>query len=120
MGTLIVQTKEELERAKNLGISEIIIIGEFAEEVHSSKKIAQLSKVTLAMLIAAVALTPFTRGGSAIGLTPISVISGLDIASIIIATSIGITLISAIWKGYDEISYDKGKLILKKKDRPRK
>lgn len=58
---------------------------------------------------------PFTGGISAVGLVPIAAMTGLEIAAIIAAASLGLALIIAIFKEYEEIEYGNGRLVLKKK-----
>jgi hypothetical protein len=38
----------------------------------------------------------------------ITALTGTEIATIIVAASLGIGLIMAIWKGYDEVDFDPG------------
>ena len=46
---------------------------------------------------------------------PIATLTGLEVGAIITAASIGLAVIIALFKGYEEISYEKGKMVLKKK-----
>ena len=115
MVTRTVSTKYELESAKNDGADEITVIGELADKLHKAKKIAYVGAGTLAVLTAALAAAPFTGGFSMVGFAPVAVLTGLEIAAIIAAASVGLALIIAVFKGYDEIEYSNGKLVLKKK-----
>ena len=115
MTSRIVTTKDQLESAKNSRINEIIITGKLANDLKKSKKIAYASAGTIAVLTAAIAATPFTGGLSAVGLIPVAAMTGFEIAAIIIAASIGITLIIAIFKDYEEIDYEDGRLRLRRK-----
>ncbi|MES1312203.1 hypothetical protein ABUS74_16560 [Vibrio cholerae] len=110
-----VRTKEELTRAKDRGESEIIVVGKLADELKKTKKLAYVGAGTLAALTAALAATPFTGGMSMFTAAPIAALTGLEISGIIIAASLGLSLIIAVFKGYDEISYKKGELKLKRK-----
>ncbi|WP_198304436.1 hypothetical protein [Arcobacter vandammei] len=100
MDTVTVTTKEELEEAKNKAYSEIIIKGEFANKFYKTKKIAKLGKASLAVIITAIGVGATT---------------GVGAAAIILASSIGIALIIAIFKDYEEISYKEGEFVLRKK-----
>jgi len=123
MGEITISTKEELEEAKNKGYEKIIIKGELADKLYKVKKITTLSKASLALIIGAigagVALSPFSGGTSLLvsGLTATAVgtTTGVGAATIILAASLGIALILAIYKDYEEISYKDGELILRKK-----
>lgn len=123
MSEITVSKKEELEEAKNKGYEKIIIKGELADKLHKTKKITTLSKTSLALIIgvigAGVALTPFSGGTSlaisGITATGVGITTGVGATAIILAASLGIALILAIYKDYEEISYKDKELILRKK-----
>ena len=123
MREIIVSTKEELEKAKNTNYEKIIIKGELADKLHKTKKIATLSKTSLALIVGligtGVALAPFSAGTSlaisGITATAVGTTTGVGAAAIIIASSLGVALILAIYKDYEVISYKYGELILRKK-----
>jgi thiamine monophosphate synthase len=110
-----VSTKAELESAKDSKVDEIIVVGDLANDLKKSKKIAYAGAGTIAVLTAALAATPFTGGLSAVGLIPVAAMTGFEVAAIIIAFSIGVALIVAVFKDYDEIEYENGRMRLKKK-----
>ncbi|MGL6150606.1 MAG: hypothetical protein ACRC1N_05310 [Aeromonas sobria] len=97
-----VRTKDELIRAKDRGEKEIIVIGKLADDLKRSKKLAYIGGGTLVALTAALAATPFTGGMSMFAVAPIAALTGMEISAIIIAASIGLTLIIAVFKGYDD------------------
>jgi len=115
MSSITVKTKEELESAKHNGYAEIIVSGELADDLKKSKKIALAGAVTLGVLTAALAAMPFTGGLSAVAAAPVAALTGLEIAGIIAAASVGLALVIAVFKDYEEISYSDGKLVLKKR-----
>jgi cation transporter-like permease len=116
MRSITVSSKNALESAKNNGYEEIIVTGELAGKLKKGKKIAFASTVTIGILGAALAAIPFTGGLSgAVGLVPIAALTGFEIAAIIAAVSVGLTLIIAVFKDYEEISFDNGKMTLRKK-----
>lgn len=117
MTSITVNTKEELSQAKEENYDEIIIEGTLADDLKKSKKIALASGATLAAITAAIGLAPVTGGMSAIGLAPLVALTGIEIATIIIAASIGLSLILAIYKDYEEIIYENGRMTLRKKVR---
>lgn len=118
MSSIIVATKKELESAKEKRYEEIIVTGKLADDLKKSKKIALAGTVTLGVLAAALASIPFTGGSSfVVGVMPVAAITGFEIAAIIAATSVGLALLIAIFKDYEEISYGNGKLVLKKKSK---
>ena len=115
MRSITVKNKKELESAKQNGFEEIIVAGEFAEDLKKSKKIALAGAVTLGVLAAALAAIPLTGGLSVAAAVPIAALTGLELAAIIAVASIGLALVIAIFKEYEEISYDNGKLVLRKR-----
>ncbi|MFZ4702274.1 MAG: hypothetical protein ACOYMG_19705 [Candidatus Methylumidiphilus sp.] len=142
MKSITVHTREELILAKDQNIDEIIVSGELAEKLKKAIMIKKLSVTGLAILVAgvtsiAIATAPVTApaaflggvatmsgataivGGGAIasgaGGVVVATLTGLEIATIIAATSLGITLIIAIYKGYEEIEYSKDRLVLRKR-----
>lgn len=115
VNSIQVSTKKELEEAIANKYLEIIVKGNLASKLHKSKKITYLGVGTIATLIAIVSAVPFTGGIAAFALAPAATLTGLEISVIILAASVGIVLIIAIFKDYDEISYKDGELKLKRK-----
>jgi len=111
----LVNNKEDLRTAIESHKENIQVVGEFADKLYKTRKIAKLSTVTLAALTTAIAAIPFTGGGSAIGLVPIATLTGMEISLIVIAVAIGIVLILAVFKEYDVIEYSEGRLVLRRK-----
>lgn len=116
MSKKTVYTKDELKKAKEQKIDKIIVKGELANKLHKSKKISKLGKGAAALLIASVGAAPITGGLSTFALAPVAAATGLQIATIIVAASIGLTLVVAVFKEYDEIVVEEDKIILKKKN----
>ncbi len=114
-----VSTIEELKAAQEAKIEEIVVVGELAAKLKKAKKVAFLGKVAMGALVAtlgAATLTaPVTGGISYLAAAPVTTLTGLEIAAIIAASALGITLVIAIFKDYDEISYENGKMTLKRK-----
>lgn len=120
-----VTTREQLKAAQDSGVAEIVVVGELADKLKRAKKVALLSGAALAAITAAITAAtvaaPFTGGLSyaafAAGAAPAAAMTGLEIAAIITAASLGVALIVALFKDYEEISYEDGKLTLKKKSK---
>lgn len=117
----IVRTKEELERAKASGAETILVQGELADKLKKSKKVAKLNGASLAVLTTALGVAtvtaPATGGLSYFAAAPIAALTGIEIAAIITAATIGIGFIIALFLDYEEIEYSKGSLILRKKQK---
>ena len=125
MRTITVTTKKDIEKAKKEKYDEIIISGKLADQFKKAKKIAFAGKLTLLTLTAiagtTIAIAPVTGGTSvalgATSLVAVSAVTGFEIAAIIAASSIGISLLVAIFSGYEEIGYKEGELTLRKKQK---
>lgn len=113
--SIVVTTKSELESAKDKEYKEIIVTGKLAKDLKKSKSVAYAGAATIGILTVALAATPLTGGLSAFAAIPVAALTGMEISVIIIAASLGISLILAVFKEYEEISYSDGKLVLKKK-----
>ena len=110
-----VSTKEELKSAMDLGAPEITIVGSLANDLHRTKRVAKLGAAALAAIAAlGVAAVP-TGGLSMFAMAPVAALTGMEISAIILALSVGVALILAIFKEYEEIGYSDGELILRKK-----
>jgi hypothetical protein len=102
---MTVKTRDNLESVKDKGVNDITVEGELASKLKTSQRIAQLSAASIAVLISIVGLSPFTGGLSFVRLAPFVAFTGLEISAILIAASIGLALIIAVFRGYEEISY---------------
>ena len=106
-----------MRKQKKNKVQYITIEGELATKVTRAKTVAKASGVSLALLTAALAATPFTGGISALAAAPVAAMSGFEIAAIIAAASIGLALIIAIYKDYEVIEVGKDKLKLKRRQK---
>ena len=115
MAEVTVRSKDELEKAQNSRAEIIIIEGELANKIKKTKAVTKVSGVVIAAMIATCATIPLTGGGSVLVVSSLAALSGLDIAVIIAAASIGIALVIAVFRDYEEIEFSNGKMILKLK-----
>lgn len=115
MNEHIVTTKEELSSAKDAGYENVVIVGKLADQVKRGKKVAFVGSVVLGILTVALAAIPFTGGVSLVAAAPIAALTGLEIATIIAVSAVGLALLIAVFKDYEEIAYEKGRLTLRKK-----
>lgn len=122
MTTITVNTKEHLKIAIANKYDEIIVEGELAKQLHDSKKITMLSGAGLPALIAlgatATITAPATAGFSfAVAAAPVVALTGLEIGLIAVAVFLGVGLILAVYKDYEEIEVDfkKQKIKLRRK-----
>ena len=119
MQTITVTTKYELKKAQEEKIENIIVSGKLADTLKKAKQITKLSATGFGILTAALGVgtvtAPITGGLSMIIAAPVAALTGLEIVAIITATTLGIALIIALFKDYEEISFEKGKMTLKKR-----
>ncbi len=119
MKSQTVTTRDDLRKAQENGVEEIIIKGELANKLNKAKTIKNLGAAGLGILTVALGISvvsaPVTGGLSLFAAAPIAALTGLEIAAIIAASALGIGLIVAIFKDYEEIEYSNGKMILRKK-----
>lgn len=117
----IVKTREELKAAQEAGAAEIVVVGELADKLKKAKKVATLSAAGLAALGAVIGVAtvaaPMTGGLSYMAAVPVAAFTGLEIAAIITASFLGVGLIVAIFSGYEEISFERGSMKLRKKSK---
>lgn len=115
----IVTTLSELKKAKKNGDKEIIVQGKLANTLKKASKVGKLSKVglaTLASVLGVSAITAPVTGGLSMGLTAtVATLTGLEIAAIIAASTLGFALILALFKDYEEIECSNEKIILRRK-----
>ena len=120
MNTVTVWTKEDLAKAVDAHVDEIVVEGELAERIRDGQKLRSVSKLTLATLTTAVAAAPFTGGISLAAAVPIATLTGLQVAVILAVVFVGLALLLAIYKDYEiTIEYDSDgslRVILKRKD----
>ena len=112
---MIVKTKPELKKAVHNKEREITVLGELADKVHTGKKVVSLGKVTLGLLASAIATLPMTGGLSAAVLAPIAAMTGVEIIALAAIVFVGLALLIAVWKGYDEVEFSHHNLKLRLK-----
>lgn len=117
MKTAQVTTKNALILAKKQGVDEIVVTGSLAKKLDTVKKIATAGTAVIALITTALGAMPFTGGLSAFAAAPVAAMTGFEIAAIITAVSLGIGLIVALFRDYEEISFLNDKLVLRKKKR---
>lgn len=119
METVTVTTKDELKEAQEQNVENIIVSGDLANKLKKAKQITKLGATGLGILTAALGVgivaAPVTGGLSMFAAAPVAALTGLEIAAIITASALGIALIIAVFKDYEEISYENGKMTLRKK-----
>ncbi|WPQ35129.1 hypothetical protein [Achromobacter xylosoxidans] len=125
MKTVVVSTKEGLRQAKDKGAESIEVVGEMADKLKKAKRIATFGPAAMAAitgLLGVASITAVPTGGLsyvafAAAATPVAALTGLEIATIIFAATIGLAVIVAVFKDYEEISYSKGHLVLRKRSK---
>ncbi|WP_195245684.1 hypothetical protein [Clostridium celatum] len=120
MNEITVTTKEELEIVIKNNVTNIIIEGDLAENVHKSKAIKELGSVAIgvltASLVVATVTAPTTGELAYLAAAPIAISTGVTISTIMALSIFGITIIIALLKDYGEVEYslDPPRVILRK------
>ncbi len=115
MESVTVSTKEELQRAKDAGATEIMIVGDLADQVHNGRQIITTGSAALGIIAAAIVAIPFTLGLSIAVAGPIALAAGVEVPLVLAVMFVGAALLIAIWTDYDEVEYRRGKLVLRRK-----
>ncbi len=112
---VVVYTKDELEAATRRKARRIVVKGELASKISASFKglrnLSASSLNTLALVLSGAALfAPFTGGVSlgAAGTVMGTVGAALTASAIAAISAIGVALIVAVFKGYDEVKLSGG------------
>lgn len=117
--TTTVTTREELATAKKNKVDEIVVVGELADKLKKAKKISTIGTLGIAGLTGIMGVAafsaPMTGGLSLVAATPAAAATGVSVAAIIAASTLGIALVLAVYNNYDEIDYSNGRLKLRKK-----
>lgn len=119
MTTRTVTTKEELKKAKEDKVDEIVVTGKLAKDLANAQKITKLGKVAMGALTACIAavaaatvMAPETGGASLLAvaatLGTTAATTGLNVSAILLICSLGLTVIMAIFKEYDVITLKLG------------
>lgn len=108
-----VASKEELKKAKEDKVNTIIVEGKLAKDLKATEKIKTIGPVAMATLTAFIATIPASGGVSAVAAASVAAATGMDVAAIILAASLGIGFILAIYKEYDVIEFDLEKRIMR-------
>ena len=126
---VVVYDRESLEQAQKSGAQRIVVKGELAQKLEAAFKglrsVGASSLNTLALVLSGAALfAPFTGGVSlgAAGTVMGTVGAALTATAIAAISAIGLSLVIAVFKGYDEIKLAGGGLelrIKKHQDKPR-
>lgn len=118
---VVVYTPQELEQAHKDGAERIVVKGPLAKKLSTALKclrsVGAPSYNTLALVLSGAALlSPFTGGVTVMGTLGAAVTA----AAIAALSAIGLSLVIAVLKGYDEVKLGGGgvELVIKKKKEP--
>lgn len=110
-----IKTNDELKKARKDKVQEFVVVGELAEKLYKTRKIANLSKKAAIALSAAVGVgaigAPFTGGGSlvvggALAAGATTAIGGPQVALVALGIG-GILTIYALHKDYN-VTFETG------------
>lgn len=119
--SVTVRTKEELEAAVEWGADKIVVKGDLAKQIRNGRGIRKVNRATLAVLDGRIAALPFTGGASMTVAAPIAALTGTEIVLVVAIITVGVVLLSAIWKDYDKVKFSTDgrrlKLVLRRKSK---
>lgn len=127
MESRIVTTKEELQKAYDEKVDKIIVEGQLAKKIKKTQKLKYVAPATIvglggsiAIVAGGIAAAPVTGGvslaASGAATAAISAQTGLSIAAVIMAVSVGIALLMAVFKDYDvEVKHGDSSVTLMRK-----
>jgi hypothetical protein len=116
MTAVTVTTIAELKQAQKSGVAEILAVGELANDLKKSRRIATVGPIAIAALTAAAALAIPTGGTSAaVGFAGVATLTGMEIAAILFVITIGVTTLVALFKDYDAEFSNAGAKFTKKR-----
>lgn len=95
MNSIIVYNRDDLEKAQKNKIDEIVVVGELATQLKKSKTIATAGSISLGVLTVALGVASITA--------PVTGGLSFAVAAPIAVVSIGLTLVIAIFKDYEEV-----------------
>jgi hypothetical protein len=105
MLTRTIRENDELKEAIEEKVDRIIVKGELAEHLNIAMKIKIVSKWTITLLTASLAVTPLTAAFNLALFAPIAALTGLEATFIIAVATIGIGLVLLICRDYKKTSY---------------
>lgn len=112
-----VSSKEELDEAYRRGWKNIQVVGKLAGQLYRTQKLMRLSPLALGGLVGSLSLAPATGGLSMlVGAVPTMGMSGVSIGALILAASIGVSLILGVFNNYEVVEFENGRLTLRKKE----
>jgi hypothetical protein len=101
MASVTVTTSEELKKAQDANVDEIVVVGALAEKLRKARKVTTLGVVALAALAGIAATAIPTGGASTLGFIPVATLTGMEIATILFVITIGITTVIALFRDYE-------------------
>lgn len=122
MSEVVVTTRDELAAATKRREPTILVQGKLADDLRKVRKLRRLGIGGLIALGGLIGLTPFTGGlSAALGFSTAAALTGMEISLIIVAACIGISLLIAIFRDYEEVEAEASPKGLRLKlKRPRK
>lgn len=110
-------TREQLDEAQSLGLPEIELLGDIADKVKAAQQVARLGQ-TGASILGSVLGAAVVAGLQKPAESKVSAAvekTGASMNSIVASVGLGVGLVMAIFNNYEEIEYQEGKLILRRK-----
>ena len=101
-----VRTKQELDRALERKLPEIIVKGELADKLDKAWKLKTASQLTITLLAGSIAAAPVTGGISLAAAGPLAALTGLEISLIMAVMFLGLSTVLVAVKDYKILAYN--------------
>lgn len=110
-------TREQLNQAQEQGLSEIELLGDIADKVKAAQQVARLGQAGASILgsVLGAAVVAGLQKPAESKVSKAVEKTGASMNSIVASVGLGVGLVMAVFSNYEEIEYQEGKLILRRR-----
>jgi len=110
-------TREQLDQAQAQGLFEIELLGDIADKVKAAQQVARLGQAGASILgsVLGAAVVAGLQKPAESKVSKAVEKTGASMNSIVASVGLGVGLVMAIFSNYEEIEYQEGKLILRRR-----
>lgn len=112
-----IRTKEQLRDIQRLGVDEIELLGELADKLKAAQQVAKLGQAGASMLgnVLGAAVVAGLQKPSEPMMQKAVEATGASVNSVVASVGLGVGLVLAIFRDYEEITYEEGRLVLRRR-----
>src|SRR5699024_8925663 len=110
-------TREQLDQAQAQGLFEIELLGDIADKEKAAQQVARLGQAGASILgsVLGAAVVAGLQKPAESKVSKAVEKTGASMNSIVASVGLGVGLVMAIFSNYEEIEYQEGKLILRRR-----